>query len=81
MYVYCVRKLGLDIEKVNVHGGAIALGHPLDECSRAVSYFSSADNFGRGMNTLHRCPTDRHRPQRSCTAERQGKRMDVGITL
>ncbi|MCG6957966.1 MAG: thiolase family protein [Gemmatimonadetes bacterium] len=27
--VYCVRKLGLDPEKVNVHGGAIALGHPL----------------------------------------------------
>ncbi len=33
MYVYCVKKLGLDINKVNVHGGAIALGHPLDECS------------------------------------------------
>ncbi|KAI0756796.1 3-ketoacyl-CoA thiolase [Daedaleopsis nitida] len=31
MYVYCVKKLGLDIDKVNVHGGAIALGHPLDE--------------------------------------------------
>ncbi|KAG9082996.1 3-ketoacyl-CoA thiolase A, peroxisomal [Ceratobasidium sp. UAMH 11750] len=30
MYVYCVRKLGLDIEKVNANGGAIALGHPLD---------------------------------------------------
>jgi acetyl-CoA acyltransferase len=27
--VYCVRKLGIDPEKVNVHGGAIALGHPL----------------------------------------------------
>jgi acetyl-CoA acyltransferase len=27
--VYCVRKLGLESEKVNVHGGAIALGHPL----------------------------------------------------
>jgi acetyl-CoA acyltransferase len=27
--VYCVRELGLDPEKVNVHGGAIALGHPL----------------------------------------------------
>ena len=25
----CVRKLGLDPEKVNVNGGAIALGHPL----------------------------------------------------
>ncbi|EJU00192.1 thiolase [Dacryopinax primogenitus] len=29
MYVYCVRHLGLDIDKVNVNGGAIALGHPL----------------------------------------------------
>jgi acetyl-CoA acyltransferase len=27
--VYCVRELGLDPEKVNVNGGAIALGHPL----------------------------------------------------
>ncbi|KAK5046747.1 hypothetical protein LTR84_007508 [Exophiala bonariae] len=29
MYVYCVNELGLDIEKVNVRGGAIAIGHPL----------------------------------------------------
>jgi acetyl-CoA acyltransferase 1 len=29
MMVYCVDKLGLDPEKVNVNGGAIALGHPL----------------------------------------------------
>ncbi|KAL8278705.1 hypothetical protein RQP46_008997 [Phenoliferia psychrophenolica] len=28
MMVYCVEKLGLDPEKVNVNGGAIALGHP-----------------------------------------------------
>lgn len=27
--LYCVRKLGLDPAKVNVNGGAIALGHPL----------------------------------------------------
>ena len=27
--VYCVRELGIDPAKVNVHGGAIALGHPL----------------------------------------------------
>ncbi len=27
--VYCLRTLGLDPERVNVHGGAIALGHPL----------------------------------------------------
>ncbi len=27
--LYCVRELGLDIDKVNVNGGAIAIGHPL----------------------------------------------------
>ena len=32
--VACVRLLGLDVEKVNVNGGAIALGHPLG-CSGA----------------------------------------------
>lgn len=29
MYAYCVEELGLDINKVNVNGGGIALGHPL----------------------------------------------------
>ncbi len=27
--LYCIRELGLNLEKVNVNGGAIALGHPL----------------------------------------------------
>lgn len=27
--LYCIRKLGLDMAKVNPNGGAIALGHPL----------------------------------------------------
>jgi acetyl-CoA acyltransferase len=27
--LYCIRQLGIDMEKVNIHGGAIALGHPL----------------------------------------------------
>ena len=26
--LYCIRTLGLDPEKVNVNGGAIAIGHP-----------------------------------------------------
>jgi 3-oxoadipyl-CoA thiolase len=30
----CIKELGLDVEKVNVNGGAIALGHPLG-CSGA----------------------------------------------
>jgi 3-oxoadipyl-CoA thiolase len=32
--VACIKELGLDMEKVNVNGGAIALGHPLG-CSGA----------------------------------------------
>ena len=28
-YVYCCKKLDLDPKKVNVNGGALALGHPL----------------------------------------------------
>ncbi|KAF8550519.1 thiolase [Imleria badia] len=28
-YVYCIQELGLDPDKVNVNGGAIAFGHPL----------------------------------------------------
>lgn len=31
--VYCVEKLGIPYDKVNVHGGAIAIGHPLG-CSK-----------------------------------------------
>ncbi len=27
--VYCINELGIDMSKINVHGGAIALGHPL----------------------------------------------------
>ncbi|NNL78202.1 MAG: thiolase family protein [Desulfobacterales bacterium] len=27
--LYCVHELGINMEKVNIHGGAIALGHPL----------------------------------------------------
>lgn len=28
-YIYCQKKLGLDPEKINVNGGAMAIGHPL----------------------------------------------------
>ncbi|KAI0830524.1 3-ketoacyl-CoA thiolase [Trametes gibbosa] len=46
MYVYCVRKLGLDIDKVNVNGGAIAFGHPLG-CT-------GARQIATGLNALAR---------------------------
>jgi acetyl-CoA acyltransferase len=27
--LHCINELGIDMQKVNIHGGAIALGHPL----------------------------------------------------
>ncbi|MBA2311500.1 MAG: acetyl-CoA C-acyltransferase [Actinobacteria bacterium] len=42
----CIRELGLDPEKVNVNGGAIALGHPLG-CSGARILTSLVHEMGR----------------------------------
>jgi acetyl-CoA acetyltransferase family protein len=42
----CIRGLGLDPEKVNVNGGAIALGHPLG-CSGARILTSLLHEMGR----------------------------------
>ena len=42
----CIRGLGLDPEKVNVNGGAIALGHPLG-CSGARILTSLVHEMGR----------------------------------
>jgi hypothetical protein len=41
-YVYCLKKLGIDPEKVNVNGGAIAFGHPLDKYNLA-EFLPTAD--------------------------------------
>lgn len=46
MMVYCVKKLDLDPAKVNVNGGAIALGHPLG-CT-------GARQIATGLNAIKR---------------------------
>ena len=35
--IACVRELGLDMEKVNVNGGSIALGHPLGSSGARIT--------------------------------------------
>jgi len=60
--LYCIRELGLDPAKVNIHGGAIALGHPLgctgaklcatllnNMCERGVRYGVESMCIGGGM--------------------------------
>ncbi|MBI69300.1 MAG: acetyl-CoA C-acyltransferase [Phycisphaerae bacterium] len=52
----CIQELGLDKEKVNVHGGAIAMGHPLG-CSGArlvvtLIHELNRMNLSKGVATL-----------------------------
>lgn len=54
--VYCIKELGLDPAKVNVNGGAIALGHPLG-CTGAyltckLVYEMRRRNAKRGIVTM-----------------------------
>jgi len=46
MMVYCIKTLKIDPEKVNVNGGAIALGHPLGA--------TGARQIATGLNELRR---------------------------
>lgn len=39
-FVYCRNKLGLDPEKINVNGGAMAIGHPLGATGKYPIYVS-----------------------------------------
>jgi acetyl-CoA C-acetyltransferase len=41
------RELGLDPERVNVHGGAVAVGHPLG-ASGGILLASALEQLGRG---------------------------------
>lgn len=70
MYVHCVRQLGLDVEKVNVNGGAIALGHPLDEYTEFASKVSLTAVYA--VITLHWCSADRHWIERAASEEQEG---------
>ncbi|EEH07416.1 3-ketoacyl-CoA thiolase [Histoplasma capsulatum G186AR] len=51
MGVYCVDKLGLDIEKVNPRGGAIAIGHPLG-CTGARQVVTALSELRRQNKRL-----------------------------
>jgi acetyl-CoA acetyltransferase family protein len=54
--IACVRGLELDVEKVNVNGGAIALGHPIGSSGARILatlvHAMKAKNKKRGMAAL-----------------------------
>lgn len=52
----CIRELGMDMEKVNIHGGAIALGHPVSGSGGVIVtkllYAMKERNARYGLATL-----------------------------
>ena len=55
--LYCINKLGIDKNKVNIHGGAIALGHPLG-CTGArlvVSMLNQLDIYNKKRGIVSMC--------------------------
>ncbi|KAI4202256.1 MAG: hypothetical protein LQ350_002640 [Teloschistes chrysophthalmus] len=52
MAVYCVQELGLDVGKVNVRGGAIALGHPLGATGTRQVVTGLSECRRRGVRVL-----------------------------
>lgn len=55
--LYVIRKLGLDPERVNVNGGAIALGHPLGATGarQTVTIMSEAERRGARYGIVTMC--------------------------
>ncbi len=55
--LYCIRELGLDMQKVNIYGGGVALGHPVG-CSGArivVTLLSALKDRGKRMGLATLC--------------------------
>ncbi|KAL9582539.1 MAG: hypothetical protein Q9212_003234 [Teloschistes hypoglaucus] len=52
MAVYCVRELGIDVAKMNVRGGAIALGHPLGATGTRQVVTGLSECRRRGVRVL-----------------------------
>ena len=55
--VYCVRELGIDVEKVNPKGGAIALGHPLGATGarQLATLLPEMERLGQEMGVVSMC--------------------------
>lgn len=55
--LYCIRKLGLDIAKVNPNGGAIAIGHPTGATGarQVATLFGELKRSGGEMGLVSMC--------------------------
>lgn len=54
--IACMNELGMDRDKVNIHGGAIAMGHPIGGTGAILTvklmYHMQKENVKYGLETL-----------------------------
>ncbi len=90
----CVDELGLDVAKVNLDGGAIALGHPLGATGARITGKAAALLAARGQEATRSPPSasaaarasppssrrsdDGRRARRRCSTTRLGRRGQSG---
>ncbi len=55
--LYCINKLGLDIEKVNPNGGAIAIGHPTGATGarQTATLFNELERRDKEVGVISMC--------------------------
>jgi acetyl-CoA acyltransferase 1 len=55
--LYCIQKLGLDLEKVNPNGGAIAIGHPTGATGarQTATLFNELESNDKEVGVISMC--------------------------
>jgi len=55
--LYCIQKLGLDVEKVNPNGGAIAIGHPTGATGarQTATLFNELESQDKEVGVISMC--------------------------
>jgi acetyl-CoA acetyltransferase len=69
--LYCIQKLGLDTEKVNPNGGAIAIGHPTGATGarQTATLFNELQSQDKEVGVISMCARYvpiQHRISRGC---------------
>ena len=70
----CARELGLDEDKLNVNGGAIAIGHPLGATGVRLADHAGARAEALGPALRHRLGLHRRRPGHRAADREPGRR-------
>ena len=76
----CARELGLDEDKLNVNGGAIAIGHPLGATGMRLTTTLARELQAQGPALRHRVGLHRRRPgHRAADREYRGGEELVSV--